>query len=227
MLRALKDFLIVTPSVSPQARAKDSTSTSNLVGKEYFDLVHEMAYSTFKPGEIGDVFRASLTAGWWGAQTMLEASPKLSAWWRGGDSAKAASLVEVWASTVALSLFQNEPDQEAVCQGVARGLANYTFNSDEDLGYKELKSFRDQQQADEEIRKQGGIPTYAYTLLYLRCVRALGKDVSLAKIPIPIPSIEELLETGVLDYNPPFDEVLMMLRIHAESVVVAKQRLTR
>jgi len=199
-----------------------STSRSNLVGGEYIEAAFDKASKTLAVGEMENVFRASLTGGAWGARTVLEVNPSLAALWGKGSPTKAANLLEVWASTVGLALLQNESDQMDVCHGVAKGFATVVFNSDGILGYAELKSFRNQLQADEDLRKRGGIPTYSYLLLYLRCLRALGKDASLAKIPVPIPSIRELLDTGVLKKtdSPSFEESLTLQQIHVESAGV-------
>jgi len=68
------------------------------------------------------------------------------------------------------------------------------------------------------MRKDGGIPTYAETLLYLRCLRTLGRDDILERIPTPIPSITELNDAGLLD---PMDELLFLARLQAKSSEVA------
>jgi len=73
------------------------------------------------------------------------------------------------------------------------------------------------------MRKDGGIPTYAETLLYLRCLRTLGRDDILERIPIPIPSITELNDAGLLDPddNAAMDELLFLARLQAKSSEVA------
>jgi len=128
----------------------------------------------------------------------------------------------VWASIDALALLQNQLN-ETVCRHIAKGLSTVAFSSGEDVIYRELKQFQHQQVADEEMRKDGGIPTYAETLLYLRCLRTLGRDDILEKIPTPIPSITELNDTGLLDPddNAALDELLFLARLQAKSSEVA------
>jgi len=196
-------------------------------GETLFDIVLGRALGTLGKGKSEDLCRASLIGGSLGAEAILKLDPKLASLWGNGDLTKAARLLEVWTSTVLLSLLQNQPDQDAVCREVAVGLAEVVFDSDAEVGYQELWAYQRQREADAKLQEQGGIPTYAYTVLYLRCLRALGKDLDLRKIPIPIPSISGLMDTGLLDPqdNPDFGVIGGMHPLLAGSYQVARKGL--
>jgi len=123
-----------------------------------------------------------------------------------------------------------QPDQDAVYRHIAKGVSEIVhYSYGESIAYRELKQFKRQQQADEEMRMEGGIPTYAQTLLYLRCLRALGKNVMLERIPTPIPSIAELYDAGLLDPddNATFDQLIYLIRLEAESSEMALEEFNR
>ena len=176
-----------------------SSKKSKLSGLDFFDAVLEQADNNLAPGGYEDLWRASLIGGSLGAEAMLKLDSKLASLWGNGSLIKAARLLEVWTSTVLLTLLQNEPNQDVVCQSIATGLAKVVFNSDEEMAYQELRVYQREQEEDNKVREQGGIPIYSYTLLYLRCLRALGKDLDLSKIPVPMPSVAGLLDAGLLD----------------------------
>lgn len=204
----------------PSAEASDSS----LPGTQFLETELNRAYDGLATEPIWDGFRASLIGGRWAALSLLQHESKLGSLWGDGDSLKASKLIEVWASTVALGLYQNEPDQDAVCESVGRGLAAL-LGSDEETGYRELKAYKDQQATSPKVRAQGGIPTYHLLLLYLRSRRALGTGSNLAAIPIPIPSISELLDTGLIepDDNPLPDAILLLAELEARGTAVANE----
>ncbi len=174
---------------------------------------------------IEDVFRASLSGGCRAALTVLEQDAHLASLWGEGSLLKAERLVEVWASTIALTLLHEEPDIEAVLRRISGGFAIVVFGSDVDDAYQEIRAFQLHQQADDVIREQGGIPTYAYALLRLRCLRAMGRDIDFGDIPVPIPSITELMATKILEPEDhgSIEEALLFIPAHSIGVQVAKE----
>lgn len=198
----------------------------SIPGTELLDTVFDQAVVRLAPGDIEDVYRASLIGGRFGARLMLEVDPRLGALWGRGDISKAAKLVEVWATTVGVHLMQNHPSQEGITEGIAIGMATVAFDSDKDTGLVELNAYQAQRKADDATKAAGqGMGSYQLTVLYLRCFRALGRPVDLAAVPIPIPSIAELVERGlVAPENTVGPEALFaMPQILAKSLQIAKE----
>lgn len=189
---------------------------SELPGQSFFEAALWQAYRRLSVGDYEGLWRACLCGGSIGAKLVVTQDPKLAFYWGRGNQIKAARLIEVWTSTVLVTMFQNEADQHAVCQGAASGLANVVFDSDEQIGYQELWSYMRQAEADNDTGQKGGIPSYAYTLLYLRCLRALGKDTRFSEIPVPIESISGLLHSGLLDSedNPNIITITNLMTAH-------------
>ena len=195
---------------------------AKLQGTELFETVLNEALQTLASGEIEDVFRASMIGGVVGARAMLHLDPKLVSLWGGGDLSKAAKLTEVWASTVAVYLLQNEADQDAVTRGIATGLATVAFQSDEATGLAELQAYQTQRKADDQIRAEGGIALYGYTLIYFRCLRALGHPLDFTAFPIPFPSVSELIDRGLVEDAGRPESIFAIATVLAESLKAAK-----
>ena len=188
------------------AETQETTNTpeelfSPIQGAELLQNVVDEAYQVLAPGRTEDVYRASLIGGLVGVETILGLDPVLRNLWGSGNPEKAHNIVEVWTSTLAVYLLQQQPNQEAVTEGVAVGLASIVFESDENVALAELRAYQGQRLADERIRAEGntgGTGYYASTLIYLRCLRALGRQIDFTRFPIPVKSLEELVGDGLV-----------------------------
>ena len=204
---------------SPQSGA----DRSSIAGAELLDVALEQVQQALAPGEIEDVFRASLIGGFVGARAMLQVDPKLVSLWGTGDLTKAAKLIVVWASTVAVYLLQNEPHQDSVTHDIATGLATVVFDSDEGVGLAELHAYQTQREADNRIRAEGGVALYGDTLIYYRCLRALGQPLDITAFPTPISSVSELIDMGLVEDAGPPKTILSIAPVLVESIKTAKE----
>ena len=170
-----------------------------------------------------DVYRASLVGGLFGAEAMLRLDSRLANMWGEGDPTKATNLIEVWASTVAVTLLINQPNQDAVTHGVSAGLATMVFESDESVAVAEMQAYQAQRMADRQ--NLGRESLYTYSLIYLRNLRALGEPIDFTRFPIPITNLEQLIEDGgvaAIDTGPP-ETVIAMAGVLMGSFKAAKK----
>ena len=191
-------------------------------GIKLLHTLADRAFNALASGAIEDVYRASLIGGVVGAEGMLKVDPKMVSLWGRGDSTKAARLLEVWVSTVAVHLLQNEPNQDEVTRGIAKGLATVVFRSDEAVGLTELQAYQIQRKADDQIRAEGGVALYGHTLIYLRCLRALGQPLDFGTFPVPLRSVSELLSKGLVEDAGRPETILGIAMVLAESATLAR-----
>ena len=136
----------------------------------------------------------------------------------------ASRLLEVWTWTVATILLNKMADQEAMAESSARGLARVVFESDESVSVAESKAYRTQLKHDETISQSGGVPLYSQTILYWRCINALGGNIDFGSMPMPITDIGKLITDGLIN---PVDDgsprtILTILPIIVESARTAR-----
>ncbi|MDA1096976.1 MAG: hypothetical protein O3B84_06950, partial [Chloroflexi bacterium] len=151
---------------------------------------------------ISQAYAASIVGGCIAAQSLLRVDEKVASLWDETNWSHVQGLLETWSSTIALYLLrqQSAVDQATVVDGIARTFADW-FESDQETAIRRLNQYNTQIDADDKLWRDGGVPTYGNTLLRLRCLAALGLDIDLDQIAVPIHRIEGLLESGIVSYE--------------------------
>ena len=193
-------------------RGDRGASAVRVRGDEFLSQVYEEAYSSLDAGEIEDVYRAAISASTVVSTGLLANDPLLAELWGEGNLVKARAIIGVWTSIIAHILLQNEANQDAVVEGIGKATASL-FGTEAGATLRELRACSIQHVADQETRKSGGVPSYEYSLIYLRCLKALGKQVpDFGDIPVPIPSMAEVFAKfpGISGADLGFESVMLM-----------------
>lgn len=164
-------------------------------GGSFLDVALSEAYRRLGDERIDDLYRASLLGGDVGARLMLAYDDRCLEKWGCGDSGKAVRLLEVWASTVVLSLLQHQEDQDSVLDATARGFA-WLFNSDNERLKTELLAYKEANKADVARRGKTSWRLFIEDILYLRTLGALGDRgvPDLSALPVPWGVLAEVLQ---------------------------------
>ena len=145
----------------------------------------ERAYSRLAEGQIEDVYRASLTGGLFASAAVLVADDDYRALWGHGTQARAAALLEVWASTLAALLLPWKSDREEVVLGVGVGLSTM-LGMEPGTGRDALDTFLYHMERNE---------TYPFCILDARVLQALlGNEIDFRQFARPNFSHAGLLE---------------------------------
>ena len=215
-----------TTTETEETNQEETDKAGEMLGTDILGGVADAAYDLLAPGEIEDVYRASLIGGLNGALMILNLDERLASMWRAEErkTHMASRLLEVWTWTVATLLLSKDADQELMAESTALGLARVVFESDESSAIAESKAYQAQLKHDETIRRSGGLPLYSQTIFYWRCINALGGNIDFGSMPIPVTDIGELIAGGLIN---PVDNgtpgtILEILPIIAESVKMAR-----
>ena len=205
---------------------EETDEEGEILGSDILHGVADAAYEFLAPGEIEDVYRASLIGGLNGALQILNLDDRLASMWRAEErkAHMASRLLEVWTWTVATLLLNKTADQELMAESTAQGLARVVFESDESAAVAESKAYRAQLKHDETISQSGGIPLYSQTILYWRCINALGGNIDFGSMPMPITHTGNLIADGLInpvDHGDP-GTILAILPIIVESARTAR-----
>jgi hypothetical protein len=172
----------------------------DIPGAACFESALERASPRLGAGRIEHAYRASLQPAAAAAEALVARDPVLAERWDEGDPRRAIALLEAWAATVALALLIRDTDQAATCDTVARGVA-WLFDADGEAAAAELDACLRQRAADLDLAEEPGAvhEPVAWTLLYLRSLRAVGADVPpLSALSLPVASVTELARSGAL-----------------------------
>ena len=199
-------------------------------GLSHFVSVLQRGYD-FSPGNTGKIYRAGMSGAFVAATISIEKIPKFKALWGERELGKAKRLTEVWASTITLHLAGN-PGEDSVCRDVTTSFANVGFASSPNVTYRELRAYQLQLLEDAKLGRQGSIPLYALDFLYLRCVKALGENLDLQRLPspVPIPSVAYLIDQRLIPEEYFLDlsglEIPLLIQsLLVESIQSAKKQL--
>ncbi len=187
------------------------------VGVQFIDQAMKAGMSGLGHGPLDNIYRASLIGASAAVSTHLRGRAKLLSAWGAGDELRGSRVLEVWASSIAVTLLQNEPNQEAVWNDVAKGFAERVFNRSAIEPTRELDLVQRQLRADQAAVMAGGFyfPGKGVQLFQLRCINAIGIPVQFDRVTVPVPTGTTISQLDVVspEYFPSIEDTMYVYSV--------------
>jgi hypothetical protein len=143
--------------------------------------------------------------------------------WGSGNDEKAAGIIEVWASTIAVWLFGGTSDQDDVTTQVAEYFSTVIFQTNPEVAFQELSVYQNERALSESTTN---FVTVQW-IVYLRCLRALGAEIDFADLPRPLSGTmkDDLIQSGIIQprYVGSFESIMGIMPLILDGLQSAKR----